>query len=121
MEFGRLLFVLLFFSCAQLAGAQQKFTLSGYISDKATGEELIDAKIVVPALNSGAYSNEFGFYSISLPAGTYTVDYRYSGYNTQSKEVVLDQNVKLNIALELNEKVQEIGEVEVVAGLVNTQ
>ncbi len=115
MELGRLLFVLLFFSYVQLAGAQQKFTLSGYISDKATGEELIDAKIVVPTLNSGAYTNEFGYYSISLPAGTYIVDFRSSGYNTQSKEVVLDRNIKLNIALEINEKVQEIGEVEVLA------
>lgn len=85
---------------------QQKFTLSGYISDKSTGEELIDAKIVVPKLSLGAYTNEFGFYSISLPAGSYEIDFRYSGYNTISQTIELTKDLKLNIALEMNEKVQ---------------
>lgn len=98
---------------AGMSWGQQKYTLSGYISDKSTGEELIHAKIVVAELGVGAYTNEFGFYSISLPIGTYSIDFRYSSYNTVSQSIRLDKSFKLNISLELNEKVQEIGEVEV--------
>ena len=106
------LFLALLATCT--SWGQQKHTLSGYISDKSTGEELINAKIVVTQLGIGAYTNEFGFYSISLPVGTYLIDFRYSSYNTVSQSILLDKNLKLNISLELNEKVQQIGEVEVI-------
>ena len=63
--------------------AQDKFTLNGYIKDKANGETLIGATIFVEEITGGAISNVYGFYSITLPKGTYHIRYRYVGFNTQ--------------------------------------
>ena len=64
--------------------AQKTFTLSGYIKDADSGETLTGANIFVkddPA--SGTTSNAYGFYSLSLPPGDYTITYSYLGYNEQ--------------------------------------
>ena len=53
--------------------AQEKFSLSGYISDGETGETLIGATVYVPAVQKGVTTNEYGFYSLTLPAGNYEV------------------------------------------------
>lgn len=80
--------------------AQQKYTLNGTITELATGETLIGVNIIIPALNTGAITNEYGFYSITLPEGTYEVLYTSLGYVTISMEISLTQSVTNNIALE---------------------
>ncbi len=84
---------------------QKKFTISGNITDAKNGEELIGASIAVPALKSGVNTNAYGFYSITLPEGNYTLEISYIGYQTQSREIVLDKNIKLNIELTESKKV----------------
>ncbi len=52
--------------------AQKKVTLSGTIKDSNTGESLIGATVTVVELpNTGTTTNEYGFYSLSIPSGTY--------------------------------------------------
>lgn len=81
--------------------AQQKFTISGYIKDAATGEELIGATVRVPELpGTGTTSNVYGFYSLTLPAGTYPVEFNYVGYEKQRREIELNQDSRLNISLQ---------------------
>ncbi len=80
--------------------AQDKFTLSGTIRDKATGEELIGAAVYVTELAGvGTTANEYGFYSLTLKAGTYTLKSSYVGYQDFTQTLVLDKNTKLNIEL----------------------
>jgi hypothetical protein len=95
-----LLFVLSLSSFAQKN--EQKFTLSGYLKDSTSGESLLGATVLVTELNKGAASNEYGFYSLTLPAGKYTLKASYIGYKTQLKEIQLDKDVRLNIALHPN-------------------
>ncbi len=78
----------------------QNLTVSGNIKDATNGEDLIGAIVVVksdPA--KGGITNAYGFYSLTLPAGTYTLVYQYTGYSNQEQQVVLDKNTSVNIQL----------------------
>ncbi|MCB0669316.1 MAG: TonB-dependent receptor [Saprospiraceae bacterium] len=85
---------------AQIAFSQSKVTLSGYIKDAENGESLIGATIFLLENQQGAASNEYGFYSISVEPGTYTVEYAYLGLQSQRKEIELSENQTMNVELE---------------------
>ncbi len=93
--------------------AQQKYTLSGYVKDSLSGEELIGASIIIEELNSGGTTNVYGFYSITLPAGKYNVKVQYLGYEAKQFLLLLDKNYALNI--ELNQVSKRLQTVEVKA------
>jgi hypothetical protein len=89
--------------------AQSKFTLSGYVRDIRTGEDLIGVTVYIPSLKSGVVTNVYGFYSITLAQGNYAVQYSYIGYATQNIALDLVQDVKKDIELATQiETMQEI-------------
>lgn len=92
--------ILLLFSISFFA--QEKYTLSGNVKDAATGEDLIGVTVLVESLNTGAATNVYGFYSITLPEGTYKFQYRYIGYTMVEKTVELKADVKLSVDLTLS-------------------
>lgn len=81
------------------ARAQEKHTLNGYVTDAATGETMIGANVFVKALGKATATNTYGFYSLTLPAGAYEVEYSFLGYTTRNEQVTLGTDVTLNIAL----------------------
>lgn len=91
------------------AYSQQQVTISGYIKDQSNGEALIGATVFVNEITNGTVSNVYGFYSITLPAGTYTVDYLYVGYTSSRKAVVLEKDLRLDV--ELNSSEEQLDEV----------
>lgn len=99
--------------------AQQKYTISGYIKSAASGEELIGATVYEPQTGSGASSNVYGFYSLTLPAGNYELQYQYLGYQVVSMTVNLENDTTLTI--ELPEDNQKLDVVEVTAEKMNKQ
>jgi hypothetical protein len=87
----------------------QKHTLFGYIKDKTTGESLIGASISVNDKSIGTISNNYGFYSIAIPAGKQLIKCSYIGYQVFNKEIELQSETNLNIELEpKNSKLQEV-------------
>lgn len=78
----------------------QSFTVSGRVTDGANGEEMIGATIRVKGLPKGGVTNSYGFYSITLEKGTYTLIYQYFGYTEVSKTIELTENKTVNIELE---------------------
>jgi hypothetical protein len=84
----------------------QKFTISGYIKDASNGEELIGASVTIKENNLGVVTNTYGFYSMTVEKGSYTVVYRYMGYDDLTRQVNLNKNTTLNI--ELSEKAREM-------------
>lgn len=98
MKYMTFLFSLFITSSVLLA---QSFTISGYINDKKNGETLIGAVALV-SNNAiiGATSNEFGFYSLTLPQGNYELAYSFIGYQEQTINVSLTENKTINIDLE---------------------
>ncbi|MCU0467231.1 MAG: TonB-dependent receptor [Arcicella sp.] len=93
--------------------AQEKLTISGYVKNATSGEEQIGASIYVKELGNGTTTNAYGFFSITLPKGTYTLVATYVGYETLTKSVELSESVKLNF--ELVEKSNQLKEVIVKA------
>ncbi|MCI4671458.1 MAG: TonB-dependent receptor [Bacteroidia bacterium] len=89
--------LLTFLSIPQIQ-AQNK-SLSGYVRDGMTGEALIGATIFVPSLKKGAYTNDYGFYSLTLPSGTYDVQFRYLGFVVDTQTVNLTENAKIEVEL----------------------
>lgn len=76
-----------------------KYTISGFITDQNDGESLIGATILAEELGVGTIANEYGFYSITLPTGNYTLKYTYIGYERQSHPISLRGNVNLDVNL----------------------
>lgn len=103
--------LMLFLSGQIFAQVKINATLSGYIKDATNGETLIGATVFVPELNVGATSNEYGFYSISIPLGTYNVEYAYLGYETQIKNITLNGNQTQTV--ELGEAAAQLEEIVV--------
>ncbi|NCB06721.1 MAG: hypothetical protein EOM73_00995, partial [Bacteroidia bacterium] len=92
--------------------AQDKFVLSGYVRDLATGEDLTGATVVVTDIqNTGTITNHYGFFSITLEQGKYAVRVQFVGYEPQFITVQLERDCRLNIGLK--EKSFEIGNVVV--------
>ncbi len=85
--------------------AKQKFTLSGTIIDANSNETLIGVNISIPKLKTGVTTNEYGFYSITVPKGNYTIQITSLGYQTIEESINLDQNIKNNFKLLNNETV----------------
>jgi len=84
--------------------AQEKFTLSGTIADDSSNETLIGASIYIKELQKGITTNEYGFYSISLPAGTYTVQVSYVSFITREETITLNSNIRKNYNLSTDSK-----------------
>ena len=91
-----------------------RISLDGNIKDEANGEALIGVTITIKELKRGTVTNTYGFYSISVPKGNYTVEVSYVGYETISKKIALNKPVKFD--LELKTAANEIKEV-----IVSTQ
>jgi len=79
--------------------SQEKFTLSGSVTDKSSNETLIGANIIVHTLQTGAISNEYGFYSLTLGKGVYEFQISYLGYTSIVQTIQLDKNQTLNFEL----------------------
>ena len=89
--------------------AQQNVVLSGTVRDKKTGESLIKAVIRIQELpNAGIISNEYGFYSLSLPKGNYVAVVSQVGYETLVQKIKLDSSVSIDFKLEIKNQLREV-------------
>lgn len=96
----------------------QNYTLKGRVKDASNGEDLIGAAVVVEGVSGkGAITNTYGFYSLTLPKGTYKISVQYIGYQSVIKDVVLDKDLSLDI--ELREESESLQEVVVSAEAAN--
>lgn len=100
----------LFLSICLLASlcsiSQNKYTVSGYIKDSLSGETMIGASISFNG--KGVTSNQYGFYSITLPKGSYQVLASFAGYTAQQVSVNLDSSFQLNFQLLQRSVLQEV-------------
>ena len=91
--------------------AESKFTLNGFIKDAGTGESLIGANIRLVDTVLGTVSNPYGFYSLTLPEGTYNLAVSYMGFKTQILLVQLEKDLNLNV--NMTEDAEFIEEVKI--------
>ncbi|MFT4092524.1 MAG: TonB-dependent receptor [Niabella sp.] len=90
-------FILLIFF--HIGHGQQKFTLSGTVRSQRSGETVINASIKSMRTADGVSSNEYGFYSITLTAGEYDVEYSAVGFENVTEHIKLGQNLTKNVSL----------------------
>ena len=83
-----------------LATAQEKFTLNGTLTETATGETLIGVNVIFPELRSGTITNEYGFYSITVPEGEYVVIFSSIGFTPKRMTLLFDVDITQNVSLE---------------------
>ncbi len=90
------------------------YTLSGYIRDSDSEEVLIGATVYVPELEKGTISNEFGYYSFTLPTGSYSIRFSYIGYRTTlwQTDLLADQVIDMKLGLEPS-KLEEVRIVKI--------
>jgi hypothetical protein len=93
--------------------AQSRHTISGYVREQGSRESLIGVSIFQPGTSTGTASNNFGFFSLTLPAAdSVTLVFSYVGYKAEVRRLRLRQSHELNIALAPN---ATLGEVAVIA------
>ncbi len=77
----------------------ENVTLSGYIKDGQSGEALIGATVMIRQQGTGVSTNAFGFYSITLPKGNYSVECSFIGYTQFTKTIDLSASLKEDVLL----------------------
>ncbi|MDZ7265371.1 MAG: TonB-dependent receptor [candidate division KSB1 bacterium] len=96
-------------------------SISGFVYDDQTGEQLIGANVFLQQTNFGAATNRNGFYSIpKIPSGNYVLVCQFIGYKTFSQPILISANARLTINIHLKPTVLETSEVLVVADSVRT-
>lgn len=113
--------IIIFLLCfATLTKAQQtsgtntqKFTVSGYVKDAKNGEALIGALVYKKDTQLGSSTNEYGFYSLTLPEGKHTLLVSFVGYGNVIQEIELSKNITINF--EAKEQGRDLQEVEITA------
>lgn len=101
------------FSQENSTNPNQKFTISGYVKDGKNGEALIGALVYKKDTQLGSSTNEYGFYSLTLPAGKHTLLISFVGYTSITQEIDLTKNTTLNF--EPKEQGRDLQEVEITA------
>ena len=104
----RVVFTLSFVLCGLLGFSQNRFTISGYVRDSLSGETLIGATVFVSGESNAIISNAYGYYSVTLPEGNYTLAVTFAGYVAADTSIELHGNRTINFGLMQRSLLQEV-------------
>ncbi len=97
---NKIVYIILFIIQSQILIAQDVFTVSGHIFDKKNGEYLVGATIYNQLTSNGTTTNEYGFFSISIPAGRCIIKCSFIGYTQKAIAMNIGKDSILNIGLD---------------------
>jgi len=106
--FRGLLFLIFLLSFTVSASAQKTYTLSGYIKDKSSGEELIGATVMVKGTTKGATTNSYGYFALTLAQGEYSFRIDYLGYKSFETKIKLNADTRMTFKLEPDNVMNEV-------------
>src|SRR6478609_1701281 len=95
----KILYLFMFLIVFEGIYSQNKFTISGYISEKGSKENLPGVTVYIPKSKVGTTTNNYGFYSITLPKDSVEVIFSYVGFKAKKLSLYLDKNVTYNIEM----------------------
>ncbi len=87
---------------------RNSYTINGYVKDAETGEAMVGASVFNPLTNRGTITNEFGYYSFTMPQGSQTVNYSFVGFSPVSRTYKLNKRLRSDIFLKTNMEIEEI-------------
>ena len=79
--------------------AQEKYTISGYVKEAETGEYLIGASVYIQENMQGVSTNQYGFYSLTVDEGSYTLDISFLGLKSIQQKINLTEDKRINVSL----------------------
>jgi len=94
--------IIFFFLFTSIIIAQDKYTISGFVQDESSGENLIGVSIYDKNTYKGTSTNQYGFYSLTIEEGDYVIIYSFIGFKSITKNIKLNKDFRLNIALKNN-------------------
>jgi len=97
-----LVFWMIFFSL--IGFTQEKVTLSGKVIDSNNNETLIGVLVEIPVLKFSTFTNEYGFFSLTVPPGSYAIQASTIGYETKNIQISIQENSKITIEIAANAK-----------------
>ena len=100
-------FILIFSLLFSAAWAQERATLNGYIRDAENGEELLGVTVYIPSIQAGTVSNDYGFFALTVPKGTYEVQFSYIGYKLVTQTIDLQNDVSFNLEMETDAQLMQ--------------
>ncbi len=80
----------------------QQYTISGYVKEEATGESLLGTNVYIKENLKGTTTNQYGFYSLTVPDTSFTLVFSFIGFQLQEFPVKLNKNIRLNVNLKSN-------------------
>ena len=95
----RAFLTILLICCFTNSFAQDNYTISGYVQDESSGESLIGVSIYDKNTYKGTTTNQYGFYSLTLPKGQYDIIFSFIGFKSIEKKLDLSKDLRLNISL----------------------
>ncbi len=105
----RLIFTATFFFASFIAFAQERITLSGFVKEQGSQEQLPGVNVYLEGTPYGAVTNTYGFYSLTVPAAdSATVSFSFVGYEKTDRRVRLTKNIELNIFLKTVNQLEEV-------------
>jgi hypothetical protein len=87
-----------------LGFSQDKVTLSGKVIDSNNNETLIGVLVEIPVLKISTFTNEYGFFSLTVPPDSYEIQASTIGYETKTTKISLLENSKITIEIVANAK-----------------
>ena len=92
--------LLLLLNCIAISlFAQVNYTISGYVKEAETGEYLIGATVYLQETMQGTSTNQYGFYSLTVKEGNYSIDFSFLGLESQEQKINLTSNKRINVSL----------------------
>ena len=116
IQFKKIFFIIFLFSLSSFS--QEKITVSGSVYDENSNETLIGVSIYFPELNSGTTTNEYGFYSITVPKGSYKIQVSYLGFTSIIESIKLSKNITKNF--KLSEETESLNEIVIESNIEKT-
>ncbi len=99
MRFKFLLLICCLITLFNKGISQKRFTINGYVRDLSTGESLIGASVSIKSNTKGITTNQYGFYSITVNEGFYTIVTTFVGYKSEIINLDIHSDTALNISL----------------------
>ncbi|MGK0389034.1 MAG: hypothetical protein ACI94Y_001768 [Maribacter sp.] len=109
MKFNSILLTLVFCLLATAIFSQNKYTISGYIRDIESGEDLLEANVYIKENpTQGTNSNIYGFYSLTMESGEYTLVFSYLGYTDKEMKITLNEDTRINVDMGVGVEIEAV-------------
>jgi len=84
------------------------YRISGFVEDSLSGERLVSATVFDYISGKGTTTNEYGFYSLSIPRGQAAIGFSYLGFNSRTYKLNIRKDFYFNVPLKSSITLKEV-------------